>query len=545
MTLETTKITRTTSDILSNRPIGSGKFSAPIFAIALGDTTQDKDLYIRQVFHNNISYLGDKTTLQVDVSCFNAEGQGSALKAYRLEGESQTLLETVPFRIDQGDFFRTFEVTIPQENIGLQRFRVTLDGLGGEKSYSNNRRDFFIDVIDARQKVLILAGSPHPDIAAIRTSLQKNKNYEVVTSLAKDFEGEIKDFDFAVLHQLPTKRNQERRLLQQIADSNMPRLMIVGSQTNLSLFNQHQDLLQITPKGVNLNVVQAVVQDGFSLFTISDELRQHIGSFAPMDAPFAEFKVNPAADVFMKQRIGKIDTDFPLWIFGEDGDKKESIIVAEGLWRWGLYDYLQNESHHVFDEIIGKTAQFISLKEDKRKFRVFQTKNLLAENEDALFDAELYNQSYELINDPEVTMNIKNTSGETFTFVFTKQNSGYNLDAGKLPVGDYAWTANTQYEGERFSAQGQFSVQAIEKENYATVANHNLLRQLANKSGGAVFYPTQVNEVVTTITESDNLKPILYRVIETENAINLRWIFLVLLGLLVTEWGLRRYLGGY
>ena len=309
------------------------RFTAPIFTIALGDTTQDKDLYIRQVFHNNISYLGDKTTLQIDVSCFNGNGQGSTLKVYRIDGDKQELLESVIFRIDQSDFFKTLEVTIPQENTGLQRFRVTLDGLSGEKSYTNNNRDFFIDVIDARQKVLILAGNPHPDIAAIRSSLEKNKNYEVVTSLAKDFDGEIKDFDLAILHQLPTKRNQERSLLRQIKELEMPTLMIVGSQTNLSLFNQYQDLINITPKGVNSNLVQGVIQNGFSLFTFSDELLNQLSEFAPIDAPFAEFKVNPAAQVFMKQRIGKVDTDFPLWIFGEDGNKKESIIVAEGLWR--------------------------------------------------------------------------------------------------------------------------------------------------------------------------------------------------------------------
>ena len=92
-------------------------------------------------------------------------------------------------------------------------------------------------------------------------------------------------------------------------------------------------------------------------------------------------------------------------------------------------------------------------------------------------------------------MNINNAQGETFTFVFTKQNNGYTLDAGKLPVGDYSWSAQTQYEGERFNAQGQFSVKAIAKENYATVANHNLLRQLSNASGGALFYPNQVQQV--------------------------------------------------
>ncbi len=521
------------------------RFSAPLYAIALGDSTQDKDLYIRQVFHNNISYLGDHTSLQVDVSSFNCDGQSSSVKVFRINGDEQQLLQSLPIRIDQDDFFKTYELAIPQDYVGLQRFRISLDGLGGEKSYANNRKDFFIDAIDARQQVLVLYGSPHPDIATIKHSLEKNKNYEVTVSQGKEFRGAVEEYDFVILHQLPSKRNEERRILRELVEQNVPRLLIVGSQTNLSLFNQYQDLVQITPKGINTNVVQANVHPGFSLFTLSEHLQQQISSFAPMDAPFAEFKVNPAADILLKQRIGKVDTEFPLWIFGEDGKRKEAIILAEGLWRWGLYDFLQHEDQQVLDEILGKSVQYISLKEDKRKFRVFQTKNLLAENEDARFSAELYNQSYELINEPEVILNIYNASRETFNFVFSKMNDAYDLDVGKLPAGDYTWTASTQYDGERFSAKGQFSVQAIEKESYATVANHNLLRRLANQTGGDIIYPSQVDELSEMIKQDDQLKPIFYKVFQTKNAINIKWLFLAILLLLASEWGLRRYLGSY
>ena len=147
--------------------------------------------------------------------------------------------------------------------------------------------------------------------------------------------------------------------------------------------------------------------------------------------------------------------------------------------------------------------------------------------------------------DPEVNMIIYNSNGEAFNYGFSKRNDGYYLDAGRLPVDDYRWTASTQYEGERYSASGQFSVQAIEKESFITVANHNLLAQLSNNSNGQMIYPDQVMTLTATISESGELKPIFYRIFQSTNAINLKWLFFVLLSLLVLEWALRRFLGTY
>ncbi len=520
-------------------------FTAPIYTVALGDTTPDRDLYIRQVFHNNIAYLGDKSSIQVDVSAYNLYGQNVTLQVSAVESEANTPVESTTFQILEEDFFTTIELSIPQEKIGLQRYRVSLSSLGGEKSYVNNRKDFFIDVIDARQKILILAASPHPDVAALANSLEQNKNYVIESAVIRKFSSNLEDFDFVILHQLPTRSVNAVATLRKINELQIPKLVIVGNQSNIPGTNDFQPLVSIKVKGGSSNVVQAIHNGSFSLFTSSDKLIQTISQFAPLDAPFGEFSVSPGAEVLLKQRVGKVDTDFPLWVIGETGGVKSGIICAEGLWRWRLYDYLQHENTEVFDELILKTIQYISLKEDKRKFRVYQAKNLLAENEDALFDAELYNQSYELINEPGVTMSITNSSRESFDFGFSKKNQGYYLNAGKLPVGDYSWTASTQYEGERYTASGQFSVQAIEKESYATVANHELLAQLATSTNGKMIAPQEVSQLSDLIKNEAGLKPIFYQIIQSRNAINLKWIFYVLVGLLILEWAIRRYLGTY
>ncbi len=55
-----------------SNPIYAGtKLTAPIYSIALGDTTAKKDLILKRVFHNKIAYLGDKFSVQIDIAAKN------------------------------------------------------------------------------------------------------------------------------------------------------------------------------------------------------------------------------------------------------------------------------------------------------------------------------------------------------------------------------------------------------------------------------------------------------------------------------------------
>lgn len=519
--------------------------AAPIYTIAMGDTTPRRDLFVQHVFHNEIAYLGDKAVVQVDVGAYNCPASASVLELYRIDTEGAHLIQSKSFNIEGADFFQTLEVEMEQKDVGLQRFRVVLRSLSNEKSVTNNRSDFFIDVIDARQKILILAASPHPDIAAIKGALEENKNYEVEVVMVEEFDQTLDEYNFVVVHQLPSQKNRAIPLLREINTKKIPRMVVVGSQTNLLSLGQFQKLVTIKRKGRAQNEVQAIENGAFSYFKTSEGFSQNIRSYPPIDAPFADYEIAPGAEVLLSQQIGNIETNFPLLVIGENETGKTAIWCGEGIWKWRLFDFLQNESHQVFDDLLNQIVQYVSLKEDKRKFKVFQTQKLLSENEAALFDAELYNQSYQLTNVPEVTMNVYNVAGEAFTYVFSRRDEGYYLNTGRLPVGDYSWTAITSLDGEDLSVSGHFSIQAIEKESYETVANHDILHFLSDKSGGELLFPQDIGSLRNLLLEDQNLKPLYYQVVQTRSAIHFKWIFFALLLFLTVEWIVRRYLGTY
>lgn len=528
----------------SNPIYASAKLAAPIYTIALGDTIPKKDLILKRVFHNKIAYLDDKFSIQIDVNAQNCSGENTMLNVSAI-GNGSTVLERIPIAISKNDFFTTKEIILDAKRSGVQRYRISLNEINGEVTTLNNTQDIFVDVLDARQKILILASNPHPDITAIKQTISGNKNYEITTAYINDLKVDVGTFDFVILHQLPAKNNDAAAVLKTLYEKNIPRLYIVGMQSDLGKFSKIQPILDLRSDGRNTNDVQATVANNFSLFTIDEDIKKELPNFAPLVAPFGEFTDNANTQVLLYQRIGKIETKYPLLLFGEQNNIKMGVLAAEGIWKWRLFDFLQHQNHDIVTELISKSVQYLTLKEDKRKFRVSVNKNIFNENEPLFFDAELYNNSYELINEPDATITITNEEGKNYNFTFNKKNKAYTLNAGLFPVGNYTFRGTVMSNGEQLKYNGQFSVRPIQLEVYETTADHGLLRLLSEKYGGALVYPNNMSTITDLVKAKKSVKPTIYQTTKTRSVINLKWIFFLLLSLLTLEWFLRRYYGGY
>ena len=400
-------------------------------------------------------------------------------------------------------------------------------------------------MLDARQKILILADSPHPDLSAIKSSMESNKNYEVEVKYASSNNINIPGYDFIILHQLPSSSHPSNTIFSAIKNNKKPVLFIVGSQTDIGKFNSTQNMLGISGNTESTNDVQASIANNFSLYKVDPLISNALPRFAPILAPFGKFSEGPNTSVLAYQRIGKVDTKYPLIVFGESNGAKSAVIAAENMWKWKLFDYLENKNHDIFEELLGKCIQYLSLKEDKRKFRVSLDKNIFNENEQIIFDAELYNQSYELINEPDASLVITDDKGKNYNFTFDKVGNAYRLDAGLLGVGNYSYTAKTFSNGEELQYNGQFSIRPIQLELFETTADHALLKLLSDKYGGDIIAPANLSSISTKIKSKGNVKPVLYESTKTRSVINLKWILFILLGLLTIEWFFRRYFGSY
>ena len=524
----------------------AARVASPVYTVALGDSTVSRDVAVRDVLYNRIGYLGDRLEVQVDVQATNASGGASTvtLSSVGPGGRARTLA-TKRVQFGSADDFQTVRLEVELARAGVQQFRVAATPVGEERNRVNNVRQLYVDVLDARQRIALVAAAPHPDVSALRQALESNENYEVTFVLAADLKDELREADLAVFHNLPAAGAPVDTWLRGLDERGTGRLFVAGPRTDLAALATAQGLLPITPKAGSGNAVMPRVNGGFRLFTIPEEWVGTINSYPPALAPFAELGAPTTGDVLLSQRIGRVDTDFPLLALGEASGHKVGVLMAQDLWRWRLYEYQQTSAHEAFDGLLLATAQYLALREDKRPFRVTSSEKVYTTSDEVRLQAELYNASFQLVNESEVSVRITDGAGTAYPFTMDKVGRGYQLRAGRLPAGRYSYRAATTFDGEEYVATGGFTVRDVELEALNTTADWALLRRMSDQQGGATVTGDAVATLAERILASERAKPVLYQSVRTRPLIDWPWLLAIALGLLAVEWFVRRRLGTY
>lgn len=504
----------------------------PIYTVALGDTTLHRDAAIVNLRFNRLAYLGNQFPVEAIVRATALDGQRQRLTV-RHKGR-EVFSQTIDYQ--GSDFSTSLPIVLNADEAGLQAYTVTLSLSQGETSTKNNTRTFTIEVIDGHQKIALLAATPHPDVAALRQSIEKNQNYEVETFVGSEWQQGThhweNDYDLLILHNLP-----QRGVPFDINLSKMPTFFIVGSQTDLSRFNALHAGVEIVSKLEKQSEATAAFNKNFSNFTIDASVSAILEQLPPLSAPFGDYKVAGNTTSLFNAKIGGIVSEQPLLAFSQQQGIRRAFLFGEGLWRWRLHDYLDNGSHEAYSQLIDKILIYTSLQVNRERFRV-ETKSVYSDNEAVIIDAELYDDNFETTNQPDAELTL---NGSQYTFA--KSGSGYRLNLGLLDTGIYRYVASVVYGGQKHSTSGRFVVEGVNLEEASLVARHALLNTLSQRSGGVLLYPHQLDQLSEILHQRDDIKPVIYSHTSYDELFNLPLILILILLLLTAEWVLRKYNG--
>ncbi|MFN0030669.1 MAG: hypothetical protein ACKVOR_00770 [Flavobacteriales bacterium] len=517
------------------------KLNAPVFTIALGDTTVHRDVLLSDVAVNRLAYLGNKFPMRITVEGRKAQGESATLSVSR-KGQN---LFTKQIAFNGERYAEDVNVILDATEIGLQKYTVTISSVSDEITYANNRKDIFIDVLDSRQKVLILAYSPHPDLNALRDAMVSNKSYQVDLKLAEDFSGNIADYSLVIFHQLPAVGGNGKAAIDNTLKANVPSMFVWGAQTDFRSFTDLKLGYSLEFYRNSNTDVSGSYEESFSLFTLDEETKMIFKSLPPLQVPFGDLAFSPGAISLINQQVGQIKTKNPLVSFNKTRDNNKICLIAgEGIWRWRMGAFQQFERHDYFNGFVTKVVQYMASKEDRSLFRV-NGKNDFIENESIMFDAEVYNASYEPITNREIKMTIRNEEGQNFDYTFSPNETRYRLNVGQLPVGNYSYTAAVMTDAGTQTEKGEFSVSALQYELVNTIADHRLLYQFAHDNNGEMVYPQNMNSLVDMIKNKKEIVSVSYENKQLKDLINYKWILALLTALLGTEWLLRKRAGTY
>jgi len=209
-----------------------------------------------------------------------------------------------------------------------------------------------------------------------------------------------------------------------------------------------------------------------------------------------------------------------------------------------LYNFIADTEYLKRQNLIKKIIQYLSVTTEKGLFRISHNTNF-KEYDQIEFNAEVYNQSDELINSPEVTINIYNKENKVYPFTFNKTTNAYHLDAGIMPAGEYRYEGKVKIGDSTYTQKGIYHILELNKESITTEADHKLLYNIANKNNGTLFYPSQFNLLLKAINQRDDIKSVSYTQKQYTDLINLFGVFIFILILLSCEWFVRKWTGNY
>ena len=509
------------------------RISFPVYTIALGDTLLKKDILIRKVIVNKTSYKGVKFPVEVLVEMNKCAGSAAKLTL----SQGAHLLETKEIKAINDRTLQKVSFMLEAKEKGVVKYSLHLSELDGEGSKLNNNASFIVEVLDARQKIALIFDSPHPDITAIQKGLEGSSHFEIDLLRTDNLPKTYDKYDLVILNQLPSITNVSD--LGALFRSKVSLLIIIGSQTDINSLNNLKTGVVINSAKNSFSESQPIVNEDFSLFTIDKKDIAVFKEFPPLQCPFGTYQFSPLLEVLFYQKIGNVTSRTPMVMFTHLADRKLGFIAGENIWRWRISDFIQQSNHESFDLMIDKIAQYLSTKEDKSFFRI-QVKSRISENEPVEIEANVFNASYELINDPDINLTITDSENKTYPFIFSKTPKAYYLNAGLFPIGEYSYKSTVKVGSEIYQKTGKFFIEQVNIESSNLVADHNLLFRIATSHDGKMIDRADIGKLADIILARDDIRSVSIYQQRMSDLIGKPWLFLLILAFLTAEWVIRK-----
>ncbi|MEM0939137.1 MAG: hypothetical protein AAF600_03935 [Bacteroidota bacterium] len=503
----------------------------PVFTVGMGDTIPPKDISISRTRYNKVTYKGNETPLRFEINQQGYTGKNTSIAL--IENGKQIAIKNLKLHAD----IQEVEFLISSNEEGLRHLVGSIPVENDESTEENNRTDIFLEVIDGKQKILIVASAPHPDIKAIRRALDETDSYSTelyIPSIADEKPRNI--YDVVVYHGAFNSGIS-------YAPMEQPgRWFILNSESMITSINKSLPYIKIKTRGGQPDKVTGSFNQNFSKFTI--ENTEIFEEYPPIEVPYGDYFVTGSSEILMYQKLGSVLTNKPLMVFNEDGSQKSAVLIGENIWKWKLREAAINDNSLQFDNFITKTVQFLSVKNDKKQFRFKSRSSTFSDSEPVLFDVEVYNDIYERIYENAIDISIIDENKESQSYEFTDSELNNTFRAPSLSPGVYRYTASVKVGESTFKENGEFLVENINSEYLNLTANHRLLKNLSFKTDGQFIHYDEI-ERLPEIMKTQNYKPILTSNEDYQELAKIWWYFLIIFVLFSIEWFLRRYWGGY
>ena len=498
-----------------------------IYPIVLGDTTKYQDIFITQLNVNKYSYIKNKFPVE---ALINYEGDESVNAVFTISQNGRKLFsKKVNFSPKQKS--ETINVTLSSSEKGVQYYQASISKLSGEKNTKNNYKSFSVEVIDEQTKILLLSATLHPDLGAIKKSIESNKQRKVDIKIIDRDSFVLDDYQMYIFYQ---PNSFFKNIFEEISTDF---LLISGLHTDWGYLNS----LSLGFEKALLNQKEATTafyNDQFLTF-----MQKDIGfeEFPPLQDSFGKIEFTRSNQVLLYQNIGGVDSEEPLLATLEEKELKSMVLFGEGIWKWRAASFLKDQTFENFDAFFGNIVQYLTVNKKRSRLEV-KAKRTYPANASINFSAFYTDKNYRFDNRASLELKITNMKTKKLTRIpFSLMKNSYQLSVEGLTSGDYSYQVSVK--NQSIKKLGKFKITDFEIEEQFVNANDNKLQKLALNNSGKLFYPDQVENLLESLRKDPTYFTIQKSSVSKKNLIEWEWILFIIVLLLTLEWFIRKYHG--
>ena len=508
----------------------------PVYTVVLGDTTEVPDVYIREVICDKFNFLHTLFPIKVEVAALGQEGK--RLKCVLKEnGRTIGSRELV---VSQYNFMQEVVFSVEAKQKGIVRYTVELETDSQERSRENNRMTVYINILDNSGEIAIYYSAPHPDIAAITEAIDAAGIYKCTAYDFSHSPSGLKNSLFILHNPRPEDINYQK-IVEIAAQRQIAIWYILTNRKSIQDLSRYGKAYSVSVNSNMNEYASPAFNRNFPYFEFTEQESAGFAAYPPVVVPFGQITPQAGKNLFL-QKVKNTVTENGMMSFYDDGQSKQAYFWGEGLWKWRLFSYKENGNHELFNTWIHKSVNYLISRKGSDRF-VHDIKALYDETEEAVVNAELYNDSYELVNDPDVRLTLQYGEKE-FRYLLGRNGEKYRINLGNLPAGEYRYALSTNLKGEKFGKKGTFYVRTQNPEVNDVVADVSLMEEIAERSGGVCRFYAGMDEIVNHIAAEQRFESVYKAEMKYIDLGELKWAGILLLMLLCIEWALLKYYAG-
>lgn len=537
----------------------------PVFAVGLGDSVEPRDISVQQVFTNEIAYVDAELPVEVRVRSAGLQSGGTLNVTLR---DDAGVIGTQQLQATAGASDYTTTFTYRPRTPGTAKLTATVDGadaaIGTELTPRNNSRSAFVKVKSNKRKYLLIAGGPNPDVAFLKRLLAEEKNIEVRSYIQKErgefLEGKLdaaafRDAEALVLVDFPTRETAPAELATirtAIATGELPLMVVMGSRVEVNGLKTLESFLPVTlgiGRPTELQVLPSVTDAGKNSAILRGTNLETWSALPPIFTTETAVQPKPESEVLATTRIGNTQLGEPLVVTRRLGRSRSIFVSGYGLYRWQLLGDGQREVRgeqgaNVLGDFINGSLRWLATHQEQKQVRIVASKPLYNLGEPVRLLGQVYDDSYAPISDAQVEVNVSG-GGRSFPITLAGTGSGrYEATLSNLPAGDYFFTGRAVVGGKELgSDEGRFTIGEVGLEMLQTSMNAELLRTLAERTGGRFYTVRQAAQLVNDILSHKGFAPRSIQHRADHQLWNNLYLLLAALSAFAVEWLLRKRSG--